>query len=426
MKRVLFLIMTFVLTFGVLAACGPGEGSGKASEDEGKNGDKGTTSSDKPEKLVIWEDEDRGVALEPAIASFEKKYDIKVEYKEYPMVDIKKDLRLDAPAGKGPDVLTLPHDQIGALAVQGLLEPIEVDKSVKDKFTESSITALTYDGKLYGLPKSVETPVFFFNKKYMDEAPETFEELWKFSKKFTKDGKYGFLALWDNFYFSHAITGAYGGYVFKNNDGTIDSTNLGVNNDGAVEGTKYIKKWYESGLFPKGIIGKNGGSTMNGLFTNGKVASKMDGPWAIQAIENAGIDYGVSSLPKLPNGEYPKTFIGVKGWHVSAYSDHEKWATKLVTWITNKENAKIRFKKTGEIPPIKSLVEDPLIQKNEAAKAIFIQAERGVPTPNTPTMSQVWEPMASVLQLVATEKMEPEEALDQAAKQIKAKIKAMK
>ncbi|WP_085524591.1 extracellular solute-binding protein [Tuberibacillus sp. Marseille-P3662] len=428
MKKIASLLLILVMLMGVLAACGPGEsGSGGTSEDSDKSkSSKDSGEATKPEKLVVWEDEDRGVALEPAIASFEEKYGIEVEYKEFPMIDIKKDLRLDGPAGKGPDVLTLPHDQIGALAVQGLLEPIDVEQSVIDKFTKSSITALTFKGQLYGLPKAVETPIFVYNKKYMDKAPETFEELWQFSKEFTKNGKYGFLALWDNYYYSHAITGGFGGYTFKNNDGTLDKTDLGINNKGAIKGTKYIEKWYESGLFPKGIIGKSGGSTMNGLFTNGKVASKMDGPWAFQALEDAGIEYGASPLPKLPNGEYPETFIGVKGWHVSAYSKHKEWSTKLVKWITNKENAKIRYKKTGEIPPIKSLINDPLIQDNEEAKAVFVQAKRGIPTPNIPAMSQVWSPMASALQLVATGKQEPESALDQAVKQIKTKIKAMK
>ncbi|UOR11006.1 extracellular solute-binding protein [Halobacillus amylolyticus] len=426
MKK-LALLLTFVLLLGVLAACGPAE-TGSGNTDEGdKEGDKksGETTT-KPEKLVVWEDKDRGVALEPAIASFEEEYGIEVEYKEFPMIDIKKQLRLDGPAGKGPDVLTLPHDQIGALAVQGLLEPMEVDQSVVEKFTESSIQALTYKGQLYGLPKAVETPIFIYNKKYMDKAPETFEELWAFSKDFTKEGKYGFLALWDNFYFSHAVTGGYGGYVFKNDGGQLDPNDLGINSEGAIEGANYIQKWYESGLFPKGIIGKSGGSTMNGLFSNGKVASKMDGPWAFQAIEDAGIEYGVSPLPKLPNGEYPETFIGVKGWHVSAYSEHKEWSKKLVKWITNKENSKIRYEKTGEIPPIKSLVEDPLIQENEASKAIFVQAKRGVPTPSIPAMGQVWEPMATALQLIATGKQEPEKALNEAAENIQAKIDAMK
>lgn len=432
MKKTGSLLMMFVLVLGVLAACGPNESSSPGNSANSGGGDETASEGnegmpEKPDKLVVWEDEKRGVALEPAIKSFEEKYGIKVEYKELPMATkMKEQLRLDGPAGTGPDILTLPHDQIGALVTQGLLAPIEVEQEVTAKFTESSIQAETFNGKMYGLPKAVETPIFIYNKAHMKKAPETFEELWKFSKDFTKSGKYGFLALWDNYYFAHAVMGGYGGYVFKNDGGTLDPKKLGVNSEGAVEGAEYIQKWYEKGLFPKGIIGESGGSAMDGLFNDGKVASVMNGPWAFQAMKDAGIEYGVSPLPKLPNGEYPETFIGVKGWHVSAYSENKQWATKLVTWLTNKENAKIRYEKTGEIPPIKSLLEDPLIQENEAAKAIFIQAQRGVSTPNIPEMGQVWGPIASALQLIATDEQESKAALDEAAKEIQAQIKASK
>ena len=72
-----------------------------------------------------------------------------------------KKLRLDGPAGTAPDVVTLPHDQIGNAVTEGLLSEVKADDAVKSKFTNSSIEAQTYNGKLYGLPKAIETPVLF-------------------------------------------------------------------------------------------------------------------------------------------------------------------------------------------------------------------------------------------------------------------------
>ncbi|WLD94860.1 extracellular solute-binding protein [Alkalihalobacillus sp. AL-G] len=418
-KKFLRVSMTASLAVGLLAACGPQDSEG--TEDTTKK----DSSNDKPEKLIVWEDKEKGIALEPAIKSFEEKYGIKVEYKELGMADeIREQLPLDAPAGTGPDILTLPHDQIGAMATQGLLAPLEVSEDVINTFTESSIQAQTFNGELYGLPKATETPVFIYNKAHMDKAPESFNELYEFSKGFTKDGKYGFLALWDNFYFANAIMAANGGYVFQQTAEGLDASDLGLNNEGAVEGAEYIQKWYDEGLFPKGIIGESGGSAMDALFNEGKVASVMNGPWAFKGMRDAGIEIGVAPLPKLPNGEYPKTFIGVKGWHVSAYSENKEWATRLVEWLTNAENAKIRYEKTSEIPPVKSLMEDPIIADNEGANAVAVQSQRGVPMPNIPQMGQVWGPMASALQLIVTGKQEPKAALDEAVNTIKAQIEA--
>jgi arabinogalactan oligomer / maltooligosaccharide transport system substrate-binding protein len=425
MKKALSVLSTVALSFGVLAGCGLGPDEAKEPANEKENNK--TTSEEgmpeKPEKLVVWEDTKKGVALEPAIQAFEEKYGIKVEYKEVEMATKQRDqLRLDGPAGTGPDVITVPHDQIGQLVTEGLIREMKVDKEVLDRFTESSIQAETYNGKLYGLPKATETPVFVYNKKLMDKAPETMDELYEFAKNFTKGEQYGFLALWDNFYFAHGIMGGMGGYVFKNNDGTLDPKDLGLNNEGAVKGAEYIQKWYKEGLFPKGIIGENGGSTMDGLFNEGKVASVMNGPWAFQAMKDAGIDIGVAPMPKLPNGEPVKTFMGVKGWHVSAYSKHPEWATKLIEFITNEENAKIRFELTQEIPPVKSLIEDPIIANNEGAKAVAIQSQYAIPMPNIPEMAEVWGPMATALQLVANQKAEPKKALDEAVKTIQTNI----
>lgn len=427
-KRLFFLFAVMLTLAMVLAACGPdrsenGQGENTTGTTDNQNNADGEAT--KPEKMLVWADKDKAIGIEDAVKAFEEEHGIEIEVKELEMATKQKEqLRLDGPAGTGPDVLTLPHDQIGLLANEGLIAPLEVNQSVLDLYTDSSLEAVTYKGKIYGIPKATETPILIYNKEYMKEAPETFEELYEFSKNITKDGKYGFLALWDNYYFAHGILSSYGGYVFKNNSGTLDPTDIGLNNKGAIEGAKYIEKWYEEGLFPQGIVGESGGSTLTGLFEEGKAAARMDGPWAVQGMIDAGIDFGAAPMPKLPNGEYAQTFVGVKSWNVSAYSENKEWATKLIIFLANKENAKKRFEIVHEIPPVKSLIDDPIIAEYPVAKAVAIQSQRGVPMPNIPEMGMVWEPMANALQLIATGKQDPEAALNDAVETIKTKIKA--
>ena len=411
--------MMLVLMIGALAACGPKEEENTGSKDNGEK----TEDASKPEKLVVWEDKDKSGWLEKVAADFEKEHGIKIDFKEVEMATkMKEQLRLDGPAGTGPDIITLPHDQIGELAVQGHIAELNVSDDVKSTFSESSISAQTFDGKLYGLPKSAETPVFIYNKALMTEVPATMEDLYEFAKTNTKDGKYGFLALWDNFYFAHAPIAGNGGYVFGEKDGALNPQDLGLNNEGAVKGTEYIQKWYTEGLFPNGIIGENGGSAMDGLFNEGKVASVMNGPWAFGGMKDAGIEYGAAPFPKFADGTPMKTFMGVKGWHVSSYSKNQEWATKFLEYITNDENAKYRFEQTSEVPTNVALVDDPAIAENEGAKAVALQTQDAVPMPNIPEMGEVWAPMASALQTVVTGKAEPQAALDSAVKQIEQNI----
>lgn len=419
MKKALSFFMMMVLMLGVLAACGPQDDT--ETKDTGKKDEE----TSKPEKLVVWEDKDKSGWLEKVAADFEKEHGVKIEFKEVEMATKMRDqIRLDGPAGTGPDVLTLPHDQVGQVATEGLITELKVGEDVAKRFSESTIAAETFDGKLYGLPKSSETPVFVYNKDLMKEAPKTLDELYTFSKDFTKDDKYGFLALWDNFYFAHGLIGGMGGYVFNNNDGTLDPKDIGLNNEGAVEGTEFIQKWYTEKLFPNGIIGENGGSALDGLFQEGKVASVMNGPWSFQPYQDAGVNIGMAALPTLPNGDHVKTFMGVKGWHVSAYSKDQEWATKFIDFITSDENSKYRFEQTQEVPTNVALVEDPAIAENEGAKAVAEQSQYAVPMPNIPEMAEVWKPMADALQTVVTGKSEPKKALDSAVEQINANIEA--
>ncbi|KWU63916.1 cyclodextrin-binding protein [Priestia megaterium] len=417
-KKMKFFKKSILLasTIALLTACGI---------EEKLDAKEKTEVERKPKKLIVWEEKGKAQALVPAIKNFEKKYGIQVEYKELELsAEIKEKIRLDGPAGTGPDVLSLPHDQIGQLALEGLIKPIKVDKKTINQFTKQAIESQTYDGKLYGLPKAIETPVFLYNKKLMKEPPKTMEELYKISKQFKGHKQYAFLAPWDNFYFANAVIAGMGGEIFKSKNGHVDASKVELNNSGAVKGASYIKKWYQEGLFPKGIIGENGGSTLEGLFSEGRIASVMSGPWAFDSYKQAGIDLGVSTLPTLPNGKPMQTFIGVKGWEVNSFTKYSKWSTKLVEYLTNYENAKIRYQKTQEIPPVVSLLNDPLIQENEKSKAIVTQASTGKVMPNIPEMNEVWGPMVTALQLIANGRENPKTALNEASETIHDQIQA--
>ena len=86
MKKAYSMLMVLMLVVGVLAACGPD----REKETGGSKEESGSTN--KPEKLLIWEDTDKGVGLEPAIKAFEKEHGIKVEYKERGKVQCKSAL----------------------------------------------------------------------------------------------------------------------------------------------------------------------------------------------------------------------------------------------------------------------------------------------------------------------------------------------
>ncbi len=72
-------------------------------------------------QLNVWEDIKKSAGIKTAVSDFEKQYNVKVNLHEMPYAQQLEKLRLDGPAGIGPDVLVIPNDQLGGAVVQGLL-----------------------------------------------------------------------------------------------------------------------------------------------------------------------------------------------------------------------------------------------------------------------------------------------------------------
>lgn len=405
-KKAFSVITIGALFAGLLAGCGPKEEAGQV--------EKGKSS-----ELIVWTDDPENI--KPVLEKFEKENKVKVTLEDVETTKQQERLRLDGPAGKGADVVLMPHDRIGPAAIEGLIQPIEVKDEVNSIYTESSIDATKYEGKQYGIPQSTESLVLVYNKKLMPEPPKTFDDLYAISKEMTKQGKYGFLAKFDDYYSAHGLFKGYGAYVFGEKDGVTDSSDIGLNTPEAVEALTYIKKWYDEKLFPKGIIGKNGGQALDALFQEGKAAAVMTGPWNFKAIKDKGIDFAAVPIPTLPNGEDVKSFIGVKTWLVSSFAKDKTIAQKFVEYVGNEENARERYKTTGEIVPVKSVIENEM-KEDKNAQAVAIQGSKGVPMPNIPEMAEVWIGMEKALQTSITGKQEPKAALDEGVKMIEAKI----
>jgi len=420
----MFKKKTWLKSFGLLSAtallgaCGPGEDtSGETEETESTGG----------ETLVVWEDIDKSAGIEDAIAEFEDMHDVTIEVVEKTIATQIEDIRLDGPAGTGPDVYTMTGDQIGTAVTEGLVSEIPIDDSVQGIYSESAMDSQIVDGTVYGLPKAVETTVLYYNKDLIseDELPTTLNEWFDFSKDFTDGEQYGLLALWDQIYYANSVISGYGGYIFgQDENGNYDVTDIGLNNDATIEGLESIQKFYDEGLFPEGIIGEQGINVLDSLFSEGKAAAVISGPWNQEPFSSAGIDYGVTTLPILSNGEIMSPFVGVKSYNVSSYSQHQELAKELAIFLANEETTLKRYEETQEIPAITSLADDPIVTENEVAQAVAEQSQDSELTPNIPEMNEVWEPVDSALQTIATGKSSPKEAMDSAVETIKGQIEA--
>ncbi|MCD8501192.1 MAG: extracellular solute-binding protein [Bacillaceae bacterium] len=270
------------------------------------------------------------------------------------------------------------------------------------------------------MPSVVETYALYYNTDRITKAPETMDDLNRIIEdQFNPtNNEYGFLYDATNFYFSYAFMSGYGGYVFGEEDFIFDIDDLGLANEGSVKAGHLISNWFKDGYFPVGLDYDN----KSGLFIEGKVGAVVNGPWALNDYRDAlGDSLAVSYLPRLDNGEYPRSFIGVKGWMLSQYSENPYWATQLAIFLTMMSLQKSYFEATGEIPPNLAILTDETLLEDRLLSGFLTQLTRGEAFPNVAELSQVWDPMADALFFIA-QGDDPKEALDEAVENIREQI----
>src|SRR5699024_4464148 len=285
-----------------------------------------------------------------------------------------------------------------------------------------ALDAVMYDDDDWGYPAVTETYTMYYNKSLVDEAPETMEEVMDIAEENTDASKdeFGFLMELDNLYYVYPFFAGFVSYVFENNDGNYDIDDIGLDNEGAIEGGELIQSWYENDYMPTDLTE----DIMNGLFKEGKVSTIITGPWmAREFADGLGDDLGATPIPELENGEHPNSFVGVKSYMLSTYSENKEWAEDLMAYITNKENGLTYYDVDGEMPAREDALDDELIADDEIFSAFAEQTEYGEPMPSVPAVQQIWDPINDALTFIS--EGEPvDEVLSEAVKTIEDNIEA--
>ena len=334
-------------------------------------------------------------------------------------------LSLDNQSGQAADVMMAPYDRVGSLGTDGQLSEVKLSDGAKtDDKTKSLVTAA--DGKVYGAPAVIESLVMYYNKDLVKEAPKTFADL----ENLAKDSKYAFagedgktsafLADWTNFYYAYGLLAGNGAYVFGDNG--KNPKDIGLANDGSIAGINYAKSWYEK--WPKGMQdGTAAGNLIQTQFQEGKTAAIIDGPWKAQAFKDAKVNYGVATIPTLPNGKDYSAFGGGKAWIIPSSTKNLEGAQKFVDFLVSTEQQKAFYDKTNEIPANTEARSYAEGKNDERTTAVIKQFKNAQPMPNISQMSAVWEPAANMLFDSVSGKKDAKTAANDAVTLIKETIK---
>lgn len=345
-----------------------------------------------PDKTTVqfasWGSESEISILKPLIAEFEKENpDINIDFMHIPQNYFQK-IHLLFASNTAPDVIFVNNQYLPVYANAGVLEDLSGYKQdfEADKFYRQSLAALSWDDKLYAIPRDVSTLVIFYNKdifnKYHVKYPDrnwTFKDFLNISQKLTHlPDIYGISFEEDPLFYLPYLTSNGGGFdnLLQNN------SKLKIFKDEssqkALEFYADLRNRYH--VAPR--KNESASATMAQMFLQGRLAMHLSGRWLVPKYrQEAKFDWDVVEFPKGSAGSIVP--LDSSGWAVSKSSKHKKEAIKLIKYLSSKESSE-QFTKSGLIVPARIDVANSDVfidkQKPKNAKVFLDVIETSTPT----------------------------------------------
>lgn len=387
------------------------------------------------EKLLFWtrSSPDSSIneweALQAAASRYTELVGTPIEMVTVVDGDFRNNLSLAAPNGDGPDVFgPVAHDWIGELALQEITLPTNELVGLED-VAQSTIEAATYEGNVYGYPLFSESLLLYRNTDLVPDAPTTWDELVQKATEITEGETWGFAFPVLEQYYVGAFFHAAGSYIFKNNDGTLDYTDIGLNNEGGVEAAKWLRDMFNNQMppMPEDLIDRaNAGGFVEAIQESGELGMTIAGPWREPAVREAGVNYEFSKLPTAPNGKQLQPFSGIQVMCANAFGEQQEAALDFINFLGSVEGVGLMFEGFNKAP-VHASMRDQTVEVSPTLGIVMEQVEDAVPMPNIPQMSQVWTPWGGAMDGIVMGNVSDEEVqtlLDDAVAQIESAIEA--
>lgn len=428
-RKSFFALSAAGASSALLAACGGGDDSSAASgsSDGGGASDAGGAkkkNKDAPDRadadLVIWADELKATSLQEPAEAWGKKNGISVAV-QIVSGDLQPAFVTANQAGNGPDIVLGAHDWIGNMVQNSAISPVQLPADAKDKVAPIGLSAVTFDGQTYGVPYAVETLVLYANKKLTDTPePSTIEELVSAAKSGSAKN---ILSLpvgdeGDAYHMEPLYTSA-GGYLFgKGSDGNLDPKDLGVGKEGSISAGEKMKELGEQKVLKTSINGDNAIS----LFTDGKAAYLISGPWALADVKKAKIDFAMSAVPGFEGMDPAVPFAGVNAFYVASQGKNAAFAQQFVTDLAGSPDIPEAMFAKNELPPVNLELQKKLAAKNPEIVKVAKLAEKAEPMPSIPAMAAIWGPLGKA-EATIVGGADPKKTMKAAGKEIASQIK---
>lgn len=366
-------------------------------------------------EIVVWHSYQGAarVAFEKVVDGFRSKEGWTAAAVAVPPDLLPSRIAAQVPRGEGPDVFLSTQERLGGWVQAGrILEPLLPDDRIRARFLPRTLEALTYQRKLYGLPLEFRVVSLIYNRNLLQDAPLSSREMVAQARRLTSPelGKYGLATWYTDPYYHAPLLNAFGGSLFAA-DGQ-PTVNAAPN----VQSVQLLKSWLRQGFLPSPST-----TLITSLFNEGKLAMVIAGPSFVERIAPS-IPFVVGPLPPVEEagGKPMRPWITVQAVHIAATSQHKDVAAKLVRYLTDAPAGRTLALEGRLLPAHEAVYRDPQVSGDAVLQGFRKQLDTAVPMPNAPGMTRIWAPLARALQAVVERRSSPQDALDQAQREMTA------
>lgn len=421
MKKLITAGALVMVTTLALAGCG-------GTNTPAPGGSSSATSNAAPSmsgSLTIWVDSNRQPVIAPIAEEFTKATGVKVELVTKDNEKIRDDFISQAPTGKGPDIIVGAHDWTGKLVQSGVIAPIELGSKAKD-FEDVSIKAFTYDGKVYGVPYSIENIALVRNTTLAPNAPKTFDELLTSGKQLVTDGKakkallVGMDPKSGDPYHLYPLQASFGAPVFTmKSDGSYDAKTVAMGGEGGTKFATLLQTLGKEKILDLNLTG----DIAKEQFTKGQAPYWITGPWNLKDLKASGVKYSIEAIPSA-GGKDATPFVGVQGFFINSKSANKVAASKFLLDYIGTEKNQTALANSGFRAPANKAAFAKVNSSDKDIAAFGAVGTKGVPMPNIPQMDAVWTDWGSTeAALIKGEATDPAKAWSDMVTSIQNKIK---
>ena len=292
-------------------------------------------------EFASWGSKSEIDILKPILSDFEKENpEIKIDFMHIPQNYFQK-IHLLFASNTAPDVIFINNLYLPIYANANLLEELTVNQN---DFYPQALEALSWNGKLYAIPRDVSNLVVFYNKDLFDRKNITyptsewnFDDFLKTAQKLTDKNTFGVSFEEDPLFYLP--------YLMSNGGGILPSE---IEKKGAQYGLNFYadlrKKYHVAPL-----KSESASATMAQMFLQQKLGMYISGRWMVPKLrEEADFDWDVTQFPKGTNGSIVQ--LDASGWAIAKSSKHKEEAQKLVNYLASSKNSE-KFATSGLIVP---------------------------------------------------------------------------